>query len=91
MAALIDVLERVGKNSGGIYMHPQPRRGMNRAEAAAYIGVSIGTFDKLVSEKAMPDPIRIRSRVIWDLHALDAAFDALVTPSSDSSWDRMGV
>jgi len=52
-------------------------RGLNRVEAARYIGVSPGTFDKLVTEGAMPRPKRVRSRLIFDKQAIDLAFSAL--------------
>jgi excisionase family DNA binding protein len=66
------------------------RRGLSRVEAAGYVGVSPSTFDKMVSAREMPAPKRIGSRTIWDVRALDLAFDAL--PSDDSSpenndWD----
>ncbi len=61
------------------------RRGLNREEAALYIGVSPSMFDFLVSEGKMPKPRRIPSRnpeakkhrVVWDVRALDRAFDEL--------------
>jgi len=52
-------------------------RGLNRVEAARYIGVSPGTFDKLVTDGTMPKPKRVRSRLIFDRQALDLAFSAL--------------
>ena len=52
-------------------------RGLNRAEAARYVGVSPGTFDKMVTDKLMPRPIRVYGRVLWDVRAVDAAFTAL--------------
>lgn len=71
-----------------------PRRGLNRVEAARYVGVSTTTFDKLISEGKMPEPFRIGSRTIWDLRKLDAAFDVLSGPEEEDSftgwedWDR---
>lgn len=52
-------------------------RGLSRIEAARYVGVSPGTFDKLVADGLMPRPKRVRSRVIFDREALDLAFSAL--------------
>lgn len=52
-------------------------RGLNRIQAAAYVGVSPGTFDKLVSDGLMPKPKRVRSRLIFDKQELDVAFSAL--------------
>lgn len=52
-------------------------RGLNRLEAARYVGVSPGTFDKLVDEGVMPRAKRIRARLVFDRVELDAAFDAI--------------
>jgi hypothetical protein len=45
----------------------QPRlniiRGLNRREAAAYIGISATLFDDLASQGVFPNPIRARSRI----------------------------
>jgi predicted DNA-binding transcriptional regulator AlpA len=71
-----------------------PRRGLNRVEAARYVGISPPTFDKLVREGKMPQPFQIGSRTIYDLRKLDAAFDVLSGPEEGDSfvgwedWDR---
>lgn len=76
----------------------QPRRGLSREEAAVYIGVSARKFDEMVVDGRMPRPKAIDARRIWDLRALDVAFDALPgeedwnpwdgdPPSKRSSWD----
>lgn len=59
-------------------------RGLRRAEAAAYLGISPGTFDTWVEEGVMPQAIRRRGIVVWDREALDAAFDALAQSESAS-------
>ncbi|KAB0269004.1 helix-turn-helix domain-containing protein [Microvirga brassicacearum] len=51
-----------------------PPRGLSRVEAAAYVGVSPTTFDRMISEGVMPKAKRYGSRVIWDRLALDSAF-----------------
>ncbi|WP_419906880.1 helix-turn-helix transcriptional regulator [Hoeflea sp.] len=61
-------------------------RGLSRIEAAAYIGVSPGTFDKLVRDGLMPEPIPIRSRKVWDRLRLDSAFESLAA-DNDNEWD----
>ena len=61
-------------------------RGLSRIEAAAYIGVSPGTFDKLVKDGLMPEPIPIRSRKVWDRLRLDSAFESLAA-DNDNEWD----
>ena len=43
-----------------------PPRGLNREEAARYVGVSATTFDRLIAEGRMPKPLRVGKRVIWD-------------------------
>jgi hypothetical protein len=69
-------------------VRPVPRRGLSREEAAMYIGISPSKFDALVGEGRMPAPVKIDSRKIWDIRALDLAFDAL--PKEDevpNSWE----
>ena len=69
-------------------MRPVPRRGLSRDESAMYIGVSATKFDELVADGRMPAPVKIDGRKVWDLRALDLAFDALVSESSSTnSWD----
>lgn len=60
-------------------------RGLSRKEAAAYIGVSPTTFDRLIVEGRMPAPTRIYRRVVWDLRLLDRAWDRLAghAPAGD--------
>lgn len=60
------------------HLLPRPEaRGLSRAEAADYIGVSVGKFDEMVKDGRMPGPKRIDSRVVWDRLRLDEAFAAL--------------
>jgi hypothetical protein len=73
-------------------MRPIPRRGLSRDESAMYIGISAGKFDELVADGRMPAPVKIDGRKVWDLRALDLAFDALVSESSPAnSWDGVAV
>ena len=72
-----------------------PPRGLNRAVAAAYIGVSIGTFDAMVADGRMPAAWRMGTRLVWDLRRLDAALDELpnsgdapVTDAAAEGWDK---
>lgn len=51
-----------------------PPRGLQRFEAAAYIGVGPALFDVMVSDGRMPRPKLANSRKIWDKLALDACF-----------------
>lgn len=62
--------------------------GLNRAEAAEFIGVSTTLFDRMVRNSTMPRPKRIAGRRVWDVRELLRAFDAL--PSDDDApnpWD----
>lgn len=52
-------------------------RGLNREEAARWIGISPTKFDELVASRRMPKPKRIDGRVVWDRIALDACFSDL--------------
>ena len=57
---------------------PRPeRRGLNREEAADYVGVGASLFDRMVADGRMPRPKRIDGRIVWDRYALDDAFAAL--------------
>ena len=68
-----------------------PPRGVCRAAAAQYIGVSATKFDALVLDGRMPGPKRIDGRCVWDRRALDVAFDALPEDghSSANPWDAV--
>ncbi|MGH1587688.1 helix-turn-helix transcriptional regulator [Methylobacterium phyllosphaerae] len=68
-------------------MEVVPRRGLSRSEVARYVGVSMPTFDLLVSNGQMPKPYRIGRRLIWDLRKLDTAFDALSGPDEGTGWE----
>lgn len=69
---------------------PPTRRGLSRVEAAGYIGISPATFDKMVIAGEMPSPKRVGTRKIWDVRALDLAFEALPGENSvpeTNDWD----
>ena len=71
-------------------VRPAPRRGLSREEAAMYICISPGKFDELVADGRMPKPRKIDGRKIWDIRALDLAFDALPgkdAPPTPNSWE----
>lgn len=52
-------------------------RGLSRAEAAAYIGISPSTFDAMVCDGRMPPAKIVGTRRLWDRTRLDSAFAAL--------------
>jgi len=67
-----------------------PPRLIGREAAAAYAGVSPGSFDKMVETGLMPQPKRLGDRrKAWDVRELDAAIDRLprfAASSEDDSW-----
>jgi predicted DNA-binding transcriptional regulator AlpA len=71
-------------------LRPVPRRGLSRDEAAMYCGVSATMFDRLVKDGRMPGPRRIDGRKVWDIWALDVAFDQLPSENvaeASNTWD----
>jgi len=62
-------------------------RGINREQAAAYVGVSPSLFDIMVKDRRMPRPKSINSRKVWDRQRLDEAFSALPDEESRNPWD----
>jgi hypothetical protein len=54
-----------------------------------YVGISAAKFDELVADGRMPAPVRIDSRKVWDIRALDLAFDALPTENAANSWESV--
>lgn len=65
-----------------------PRRGLQREEAAIYVGVSATKFDAMVADGRMPKAKRIDGRLVWDLRALDLSFDALPDEGAGNPWDN---
>jgi hypothetical protein len=54
-----------------------------------YCFISATLFDRLVADGRMPGPCRIDGRRVWDIRAIDMAFDALPRDdaSQRSSWE----
>lgn len=65
-----------------------PPRGLSRVQAAAYVGVSPSLFDAMVDDGRMPKALRVNSRAVWDLRAVDAAFSALGGGGDTNPWDE---
>lgn len=64
--------------------------GLNRAEAASYVGFSCGHFDKMTAAGRMPAPRREGARLVWLRDELEAALRALPREGDDDSgneWD----
>ena len=74
---------------------PLAPRLIGRDDAAAYVGVSPNTFDKMIADGLMPNPRRLTERrLAWDLRQLDTAIDRLpidgdadTDATDDHSWD----
>jgi hypothetical protein len=45
----------------------------------------------MVTDKLMPQPIRVYGRVLWDIRAIDAKFDALDSgpAEDDDPWSQI--
>jgi predicted DNA-binding transcriptional regulator AlpA len=71
------------------HVRPVPRRGLSRDDAAMYCGISSTLFDRLVADGRMPGPCRIDGRKVWDIRAIDVAFDELPRENAvgQSSWE----
>lgn len=54
-----------------------PPIGVNRQQAADYIGISATLFDRLVADHLMPDARVIYGRLVWDVGEVAEAFRAL--------------
>jgi hypothetical protein len=65
-------------------------RGICRVGAATYIGISASKFDELVADGRMPQPKRIDGRKVWDVKALDRAFEGLPEEGEHAAnpWDH---
>lgn len=67
-------------------------RGLRRADASHYVGVSPSQFDKWVEVGTMPKPTKKGGIVLWDRFALDMALEAIFYPTEDhSQWDSVRV
>lgn len=51
--------------------------GIDRIEAAAYVGVGESLFDRLVDQGLMPQPRMLAGRLVWDVEELAKAFRSL--------------
>ena len=69
--------------------------GLSRAEAAAYVGVSIDKFDEMVKDGRMPKPKTIDARRVWARSTVEKFFAELPeegqTPKKPSPWKDLRV
>ncbi len=52
-----------------------------------YLGVGANKFDEMVTDGRMPKPKCIDTRKVWDIMALDVAFDQLPDENHEASED----
>jgi predicted DNA-binding transcriptional regulator AlpA len=67
-----------------------PPRGIRRECAARYVGISPSKFDEMVGDGRMPKPKMIDAARVWDVRALDIAFDRLPDVAggdAPNEWD----
>jgi hypothetical protein len=73
-------------------MAAQPRRGLRRGDAAAYVGVSPSKFDQMVIAGRMPKAIKMYACAVWDMRQLDQAFDELIDqPDTSEVADQVAA
>lgn len=78
-----------GRRQQALPINLQPR-GLSREAAAEYFSIGPTLFDRMVTEGTMPRPVWLGGRRVWDVRALDRAFDALRdTTEADerNPWD----
>ena len=68
-----------------------PPCGLSRSQAAAFVGVSVGTFDMMVNDGRMPGPRRIGTRKVWARTQVEEAFYALPEDGMPevNEWDAL--
>ncbi len=83
------------KRASSLLPESLPPIGVNREQAAAFIGISASLFDRLVQANAMPEPRTLAGRLVWDVEEVAQAFRALPhrgapvdgTPAGGNPWD----
>lgn len=67
---------------------PADRLGLDRQEAAEYIGVGTTLFDEMVADGRMPKPKIINARRVWSRPLLEKAFALLPTEGQDEEMEQ---
>ena len=68
---------------------PLIRRGLKLEDAAAWVGVGRTKFLAMVDDGRMPRPRRIDGRLVWDVRALEIAFDDLpIDGDTEGGWEH---
>jgi len=65
--------------------------GLNREQAAAYVGISPSLFDKAVEAGTMPQPRLIGARNIWDTDELSESFKAIPHKNVAHGIEQLGL
>jgi hypothetical protein len=68
-----------------------PPIGLNRIQAAEYVGVSPSHFDSLIEAGRMPQPHEAGARLIWSVRDLTDAFLALPKRGCTEDVDSIGA
>lgn len=77
------------KQAARVYACPLPSvLGLNREQAAAFVGISPSLFDKAVEAGTMPQSRLIGTRKIWDADELAASFKAIPHKGSQASFEE---
>lgn len=63
-------------------------RGLRREQAAAYLGISPGHFDKQRAAGAVPAPMQMFGVWLWDRQKLDALFDGAVPEAQNDNFNE---
>lgn len=57
--------------------NPEHSRLLDRRLAAAYVGVTVGLFERLAREQVIPEPVFIGRKPLWNTRLLDGCVDAI--------------
>lgn len=66
---------------------PVPRL-LGMPHAAAFLGISPRTFEKLWRHHQLPQPYRLGRRLLWDIRALEKYVDSLGSTADESPSDE---
>lgn len=71
----------------GLITPPVPRL-LGMPLAAAFLGVSPRTFEKLWRSHQLPQPYRLGRRLLWDIRSLGQYVDALASNTDQAVADE---
>ncbi len=72
------------------FSRPVPRLGLNRAEVAIAIGVSVNTVDLMVEEGFLPKPRKWHSRKVWLVQEIVGAMAEWPEDGFSKQWKDAG-